>query len=108
MRMSKERRRAPRRKVDAPAFLYSGDGRPLGACRMKDISSGGARLAHAITAELPDDLVLWFSRDGAVRRRCQLAWRTEKQLGVRFLTLEPARESHDAAGRPVFAGMAAD
>jgi hypothetical protein len=91
--MSKERRRAPRRKVNAAVFLYSGDGQPLGACRMKDISSGGARLAHAITAELPEHLVLSFSRDGTVRRRCQVAWRTENQLGVRFLTVEPTAES---------------
>jgi PilZ domain len=86
--MSKERRRAPRRKINAAAFLYTGDGRPLGACRMKDISTGGARLAHAIMAELPDQLVLSFSKDGTVRRRCQIAWRTENQLGVRFVTTE--------------------
>jgi hypothetical protein len=56
---------------------------------MKDISTGGARLAHSIMAELPDQLVLSFSKDGAVRRRCQIAWRTENQVGVRFLISEP-------------------
>jgi hypothetical protein len=91
--MSKERRRAPRRKLDAPAYLYTGDGRPLGECRMKDISTGGARLAHSIAVELPDQLLLSFSKDGAVRRRCQIAWRAENQLGVRFLTIEPALQA---------------
>lgn len=83
--MSRERRRAPRRRLNAAAFLYTADGRPLGACRMKDISTGGARLAHSIAADLPDHLVLAFSRNGVVRRHCQIAWRTENQLGVRFL-----------------------
>jgi hypothetical protein len=60
---------------------------------MKDVSSGGARLAHSITDELPDQLLLSLSKDGAVRRRCQVAWRRENQLGVRFLATEPARQA---------------
>jgi PilZ domain len=88
LRMSRDRRRAPRRRINAAAYLYTGDGRPLGECRMKDISTGGARLAHSIVAELPDQLLLLLSKDGAVRRRCQVAWRAENQLGVRFLTSE--------------------
>jgi hypothetical protein len=88
--MGKERRRAPRRRVNAAGYLYTGDGRPLGACRMKDVSSGGARLSHSITGELPDQLFLSLSKDGAVRRRCEVAWRRENQLGVRFLAIESA------------------
>jgi hypothetical protein len=56
---------------------------------MKDVSTGGARLAHSIAAELPDQLLLSLSKDGTVRRRCQIAWRTENQLGVRFVGTEP-------------------
>jgi len=88
--MSKDRRRAPRRKVDAAGYLYTGDGWPLGECRMRDVSSGGALLAHSITDELPDQLLLSLSKDGTVRRRCQVAWRSENHLGVRFLAIEPA------------------
>jgi hypothetical protein len=91
--MSKERRRAPRREVNAAGYLYTGDGWPLGECRMKDVSSGGARLAHSISNELPDVLLLSLSKDGAVRRRCRVAWRGENQLGVRFLAIEPAPPS---------------
>jgi hypothetical protein len=88
--MGKERRRAPRRRINAAGYLYTGDGWPLGACRMRDVSVGGARLSHSIAGELPDQLFLSLSKDGAVRRRCQVAWRRENQLGVRFLATEPA------------------
>jgi hypothetical protein len=88
--MSKDRRGAPRRKVNAAGYLYTGDGWPLGECRMKDVSSGGARLAHAIADDLPDELLLSLSKGGTVRRRCQVAWRRENMLGVRFLAIEPA------------------
>jgi len=88
--MSKDRRRAPRRNVNAAGYLYTGDGWPLGACRMKDVSRGGAMLAHSIAGELPNEFFLSLSKDGAVRRRCRVAWRGENQLGVRFLATEPA------------------
>jgi hypothetical protein len=60
---------------------------------MKDVSTGGARLAHAIADEVPDQLLLTLSKDGAVRRRCQVAWRRENQLGVRFLAIEPVSQA---------------
>jgi len=60
---------------------------------MQDVSRGGARLAHSIANELPDELLLSLSKDGTVRRRCRVAWRSENQLGVRFLAIEPARQA---------------
>jgi len=83
--MSSDKRRFPRKKINTVAFLYTTDGWPLGECRIKDISTGGARLAHAPSNEIPTEFLLSFSRDGKVRRRCELRWRNEKELGVRFL-----------------------
>jgi hypothetical protein len=91
--MPKEQRRAPRRAMDVLSFLYSLDGWPLGECRVKDMSIGGARLAHAISDELPDQFLLSFSKSGTVRRQCQIAWRKEKEMGVRFLTAETASKA---------------
>lgn len=82
--MGPYRRKSPRRKVNVPAFLYTSDGRPLGECKMRDISAGGARLTLPPASELPDELLLSFSRDGKVRRHCSLVWRNEEDLGVRF------------------------
>jgi hypothetical protein len=82
--MSREKRKAARRRVNVPVFLYTTDGRPLGESKMRDISEGGARLASLDGDQLPDELLLSFSRDGKVRRRCQLVWRNDEEMGVRF------------------------
>ena len=84
--MTKDQRKALRRQVEAPGFLYAQDGSPLGECRMRDVSAGGARLSHSIANELPDQFLLSLSKNGHVVRRCQIAWRGKNQIGVRFLT----------------------
>jgi len=83
--MSKVPRKAPRQPSTATAYLYSTDGWPLGECRMKDISQSGAMLEHEISDEMPVQFFLSFSRNGQVRRRCQIVWQKEKQVGVRFV-----------------------
>jgi hypothetical protein len=90
--MPKDQRKALRRQVDALGFLYTTDGQPLGECRMTDVSTGGARLVHSIAAELPEAFLLSLSKNGSVRRLCQIVWREKSQIGVSFLVIEPARE----------------
>ena len=84
--MSSDKRKSPRKNIKAVGFLYTVDGWPLGECLIKDISTGGARLSHALTDEIPAELLVAFSRDGRVRRRCEVRWRKEKEVGVRFLS----------------------
>ena len=84
--MPSDKRKSPRKKISAVVFLYTTEGWPLGECVIKDISTGGARLAHALSDEIPAEFLLSFSRDGKVRRRCEVRWRTEKEIGVRFLS----------------------
>lgn len=83
--MSSDKRRFPRKKISTVGFLYTAEGWPLGECQIKDISTGGARFSHKLSEELPAEFLLSFSRDGRVRRRCEVRWRTEKEVGVRFL-----------------------
>jgi hypothetical protein len=84
--VSSDKRRSPRKKISTVGFLYTAEGWPLGECRIKDISSGGARLAHTLSDDVPAEFLLSFSRDGKVRRRCEVRWRSEKEIGVRFLS----------------------
>jgi hypothetical protein len=83
--MSAEKRRNPRRTVTYPAFLDLGDGLPARECTLCDASQEGAQLAVAQPNSLPDQFVLALSSDRAVRRRCGVIWRTETQVGVKFL-----------------------
>jgi hypothetical protein len=83
--MSSILRKTPRRTVAARAYLYTTDGRLIGECRLRDVSAGGARFVHAIADDLPAELVLSLSKDGKVRRHCELVWRKDNEVGVRFV-----------------------
>jgi PilZ domain len=78
-------RKHPRKIIKAVGYLYTNDGWPIGECVVRDISAGGAKFVHKITDELPGHLILALSKGGHVRRACELVWRKDDQVGVRFL-----------------------
>jgi hypothetical protein len=82
---SADKRKNPRRAVTYPAFIELGDGLPARPCVLRDASQGGAHLAVADPKDLPDEFILALSSDGAARRRCRVAWRTESEVGVEFV-----------------------
>jgi hypothetical protein len=82
---SAEKRRNLRRTITYPAFIDLGDGSPVLECTLCDASQDGAQLAVADPNRVPDEFILALSADGAARRRCRVAWRTEAQIGVEFL-----------------------
>ena len=87
--MGAEHRKLPRRKVEQSVLITSADGTIVGQCTMLDISAGGARLKVDAAAEVPELFTLLLSKlDGKLKRHCAVAWRKEKQLGVRFVTAE--------------------
>jgi hypothetical protein len=83
--MSRVQRKTARQPSSAIAYLYSEDGWPLGECHMRDVSTSGAKLEHEIKDEMPERFLLSFSRDGKVRRLCQVVWKKDKEIGVRFV-----------------------
>ena len=89
--MSAEKRKNPRRTVTYPAFLDLGEGLPARECTLCDASQEGAQLAVAEPNSLPDQFILALSSDRAARRRCRVIWRTETQVGVKFLKDRKAR-----------------
>ena len=82
---SAEKRKNLRRSITYPAFIDLGDGSPAIECTLCDASQEGALLAVAEPDSVPNEFILALSSDGAARRRCQVAWRTEDQVGVEFL-----------------------
>jgi hypothetical protein len=83
---SVELRKSPRRSVCQPVMLLNPDGSMIGPSTMLDVSAGGARLRLAAEIVLPAEFVLLLSKyDRNATRRCAAAWRTESEIGVRFL-----------------------
>ncbi|MGB9367863.1 MAG: PilZ domain-containing protein [Xanthobacteraceae bacterium] len=87
--MGAEHRTSTRRRVEQPVLMRSAEGAIVGQCTMLDISPGGARLKVDAAAEIPELFTLLLSKlDGRLKRHCVVAWREDKQVGVRFVTEE--------------------
>jgi len=80
------------------AYLYTHDGWPLGECTVRDVSATGAQLVAATNEELPKTLLLSLSRDGRVRRYCQVVWRTDNRIGVHFAADQASLQSFKGSG----------
>jgi hypothetical protein len=89
--MGSEKRENARRFVRQPAVMINGDGSVLCSCVMLNVSATGALLKLNPQTALPHEFTLVLSRDGQLRRKCTVAWRSETGVGVRFLFETPAQ-----------------
>jgi PilZ domain len=87
--MPSEQRKSSRKSIAAKGFLYGADGQAIGPCQVENVSVGGAMLAPSSGNELPAQFVLSLSRNGQVRRHCQITWRARGRFGVRFVAPDP-------------------
>ena len=87
---SDELRKEPRAVVHRPGWIALGKGMQLLECTVWDESENGARLVIQGAGHAPDEFYLYLSLDFMSRRRCRVAWRSEREIGVEFVP-EPAR-----------------
>jgi len=84
-----QQRKFTRRQVEQSVLISSIEGAIVGQCTMLDISSGGARLKFEADGAVPELFTLFLSKlDGQLKRHCVVAWRKDKQVGVRFVTAD--------------------
>lgn len=81
--MRTDNRKAARQRLTYPSAVITADGMRH-ECRFADISASGARLEVKNPTRFPDKFILILSERGKVMRRCEVVWRSEKYLGVRF------------------------
>ena len=79
-----ERRRAQRHRVLQKAHIIFNDRHSTLTCRVRDISTYGARLKLADVALVPRYFSLYLPMTGQ-ERPCEVIWRDIDQLGVRFI-----------------------
>jgi hypothetical protein len=84
--MGRENRKSPRRDIHQFAVVHGGDDRQIQPCMVRNVSATGAQIGIETASEIPDEFVLILTSKGSVRRRCRIVWRSDKALGVRFVT----------------------
>jgi PilZ domain len=102
--MTVDRRASPRQALGRDVLVYTEDGKPIGACRLSDVSATGARLSMAprVLTKLPEEFILVLAKQAKVHRRCRTVWRSHDEVGVRF-----SKDSGVKSRSPVAANSAA-
>ena len=81
-----EKRTATRRNLRHRALIVRPDRSVVGDCTIADISATGAQLALTTGDDFPDEFYLILAKGATVRRHCEVVWRNENRVGVRFLS----------------------
>ena len=81
----RERRRTRRRRVLLRGTVIV-NGSTLN-CSIQNISEYGCKLKFAVTPLLPETFTLRFNKTGE-KRKCQLVWLADREVGVRFADRE--------------------
>jgi hypothetical protein len=80
-----KQRQAPRQRENRKVWLDAGNGAPLQECTLWDISDAGVRLTVETPHAVPFEFFLALSKDGKARRKCRVVWRSDEQIGARFV-----------------------
>ena len=75
-----------RTRISAPALVIPNRGSMVWRCRVRDITSLGARLEFPDAPVLPTHFNLTF--DAKTLRMCRLKWRIANEVGVSFQPLK--------------------
>jgi hypothetical protein len=88
--MLKERRKNFRVEWNTAGKIVV-DGRTICSCIISNLSSGGANISEVVSTEIPDRFDLHFP-EVIAPRACQVSWRRDNELGVRFLASANGRQ----------------
>jgi hypothetical protein len=83
--MSLENRASRRHVVMTRGIVHSGPDQALQRCLVRNVSATGAKLRLPTTKDVPERFTLILSRDGTVKRECCIVWRSDQEVGVRFV-----------------------
>jgi hypothetical protein len=81
--MGRDHRKNPRRRLRYKAWIRLAQGVAPVVCNLSDMSEGGARVALSDPNAVPERFELILV-EGAGGRPCQLVWRSDTEIGLRF------------------------
>jgi PilZ domain len=83
-------KRPPRHSVNSRAWIRQTGSFATHECRVIDVSRTGARLEVENIENIPDDILLLFSRSDS-GSAATVVWRRGTQVGVEFSSANPPR-----------------
>lgn len=80
-----ERRKEERSQIELPVWLEGPS--QLISCTLHNISLRGGEVAVSADIALPKQFALRLTKDGKIRRGCNVVWRRGHRVGVSFFQL---------------------
>ena len=81
----KEKRLNARTQVRRAGWTARAKGEQLRECLVWDESPSGVRLIVDNPKEFPESFYIYLTLDFSSRRHCRVVWRSDRQLGVRYV-----------------------
>lgn len=81
-----KQRQSPRHRENRAAWIEVNNGDAPLDCILWDVSEAGVRITIDTPRSVPQEFFLVLSKDGKVRRRCRVVWRSAEQVGACFLS----------------------
>jgi hypothetical protein len=81
---SNEQRRSDRKTIRHTAWIAMSQPGEVKECVISDVSQTGARIDVGDPSDLPDEFMLFLTRNASMRRKCLVMWREGTQIGVYF------------------------
>ena len=78
-------RKETRQSLDYPCWYDAGPAQRAVECRLLDVSKSGAKLSFSGSVEIPNEFVLYLTRDGKVGRACIVKSRQGNELQIYLL-----------------------
>lgn len=83
--MRPDLRKEPRKHVGRTCWVIIGSDSEPRQCQLTDASDHGGKIAFPDVEKVPDKFILLLTEDGKAARKCEVAWRSDKEIGLRFL-----------------------
>jgi hypothetical protein len=82
--MASNKRLQRRSTLDLRCWVLVGSNIADVECRVRDISDSGAKVQVPDGMNLEGEVKLFLTQDGAVSRTCEVVWRKDREVGLRF------------------------
>jgi hypothetical protein len=84
-RKPKDKRRSPRKKVSASAWIRLNGDFAVRPCKVHDISHNGVLIIISRGETVSNEFIFMMSRDGSSSRRARVKWRRGTEIGAEFI-----------------------
>lgn len=83
--MRTDLRKEPRKPVSRVCWIVTSAESPPQQCQLTDASDHGGKITFTDVGKIPDKFILLLTAEGRAARKCEVAWRSDKEIGLRFL-----------------------